>query len=253
MRRLLVLLLGLGPALAQGRLEASLLVWPRAVVALEGGLALGEGEVFFRLGSTRLGLGYAGSLPLGPWGFLAYGLEAEAGEGGWGGAVYGEGGAGPFLWEGRLGFRPRRALPLFPEEGVYGRLALTWRLPFGEALGLTLLANTPLGPWPEVEGRLLEGRYAFQSGLSLGAGLSSCPYALLGWKGEVAGGALDLALRLGGVSRLEAGLYSGAASLFLILAYPWAGSVGAWLGDLGLEAGYKEAPYARVRYAWRWP
>jgi len=56
MRRLLVLLLGLGPALAQGRLEASLLVWPRAAAALEGGLALGEGEVFFRLGSTRLGL-----------------------------------------------------------------------------------------------------------------------------------------------------------------------------------------------------
>ncbi|MER3451934.1 MAG: hypothetical protein C4300_08040, partial [Thermus sp.] len=69
-------------------------------------------------------------------------------------------------------------------------------------------------------------------------------------------------LRLGGINRLEAGLYLGEASLFLILSYPFAGSVGAWLGDLGLEVGLKAASplgedretlYAWVRYAWRWP
>ena len=71
----------------------------------------------------------------------------------------------------------------------------------------------------------------------------------MGEGGEV----LELSLRLGGTNRLEGALFLGEASLFLTLSYPWAGSVVAWLGDLGLEAGYEGAPYAWVRYAWRWP
>lgn len=244
----------MGLALAQGRLEAGLWVASPLDPTLEAGLALGEGEVFVRFLSRRFGLGYLGSLPLGPWGFLAYGLQGEGGEGGWGGAVYGEGGAGLILWEGRLGFRPKAAPPLFPEEGLFGRLALRLRLPFGEALGLELARNTPLRPpsWGFQPGRvawLLEGSYALRQGVLLGVGLSPSPYALLGYRD----GFLDFALRLGGINRLEAGLYLGEASLFLILVYPFAGSLVAWLGDLGLEMGFEKAPYAWVRYTWRWP
>jgi len=253
----------MGLALAQGRLEAGLWLASRPGPALEGGLALGEGEVFVRLLPTRFGLGYLGSLSLGPWGFLAYGLQGEVGEGGWGGAVYGEGGVGPLLWEGRLGFRPKAAPPLFLEEGLFLRLALRLRLPFGEALGLELARNTPWRPssfglQPGRAAWLLEGSYALRQGALLGAGLFPWPYALLGYRD----GILDFTLRLGGINRLEAGLYLGEASLFLILSYPFAGSVGAWLGDLGLEVGLKAASplgedretlYAWVRYAWRWP
>ncbi len=96
---------------------------------------------------------------------------------------------------------------------------------------------------------LLEGSYALRQGALLGAGLFPSPYALLGYRD----GIRDLTLRLGGINRLEAGLYLGEASLFLILSYPFSGSVGAWLGDLGLEMGFEKAPYAWVRYAWRWP
>ncbi|RTG95526.1 hypothetical protein CSW48_06075 [Thermus scotoductus] len=114
-----------------------------------------------------------------------------------------------------------------------------------------LEASSPSTPTPQ------DWRYALreEATYTLGAGFSGLPYLVLGWKGEVGEGmeVLDLALRLGGLNRLEAGLYLGEASLFLTLSYPFAGSLGVWLGDLGLEGGYREAPYAWVRYAWRWP
>ena len=111
----------LGFALAQGRLEAGLYAAPPGLApALEAGLSLEEGEVFLRLAPFRAALGYGGSLALGPLGFFAFGLQGEVGEGGPGGVAYGEGGAGPFALEGQIGYRPKRALPLFPEEGLCG-------------------------------------------------------------------------------------------------------------------------------------
>ncbi|GGM92720.1 hypothetical protein GCM10007092_02300 [Thermus composti] len=262
MGRFLWLGILLGLSLAQGRLEAGVYGDPSGpVFAMELGLSLEEGEVFARLAPPRGALGYSGSLSLGPLGFLAFGRQAELGEGGLGGVVYGEGGVGPVALEGRLGYRPQAAPPLFPEAGGFGRLALRYRLAPKEVVGLALAYRTPLGPssslQPGFPPWLLEGSYALreEATYTLGAGLAPRPYALLGWKGEVGeeGEVLDLLLRLGGLNRLEAGLYLGEASLFLTLAYPWAGSVEAWLGDLGLEMGYEGAPYAWVRYAWRWP
>ena len=104
----------------------------------------------------------------------------------------------------------------------------------------------------EVFLRLAPFRAALGYGGSLALGpLGFFAFGLLGEVGE-GGEVLELSLRLGGTNRLEGALFLGEASLFLTLSYPWAGSVVAWLGDLGLEAGYEGAPYAWVRYAWRW-
>nr|WP_244880461.1 hypothetical protein [Thermus parvatiensis] len=144
----------LGFALAQGRLEAGLYAAPPGLApALEAGLSLEEGEVFLRLAPFRAALGYGGSLALGPLGFFAFGLQGEVGEGGPGGVAYGEGGAGPFALEGRIGYRPKRALPLFPEEGLFGRLALRYRPAPKEVLGLELARATPPGPSPSGSSR----------------------------------------------------------------------------------------------------
>ena len=148
----------------------------------------------------------------------------------------------------------------------------------GKAVLLTVLLGFALA-----QGRLEAGLYAAPPGLApaLEAGLSleegevflrlahfraALGYAgslalgplgffAFGLQGEVGEGGevLELSLRLGGTNRLEGALFLGEASLLLTLSYPWAGSVVAWLGDLGLEAGYEGAPYAWVRYAWRWP
>jgi len=236
--------LGLG-ALAQGRLEAGAYFQGGLFPTLEAGFALEEGEVYLRLQPGRGGLGYLGGVALGPLGYLGYGLQGEVGEGGLGGAVFLEGGAGPLALEGRLSYRPQAAFPLFPEEGLWGRFALRYRLAPKEVAGLLL------------EGGRAEATYALREGATytLGLGVAGLPYLVLGFKGEVGEGGevLDLALRLGGVNRLEGGLYLGEASLFFILSHPWAGSLTLWLGDLGLEAGFRESPYAWVRYAWRWP
>ncbi|WP_038048606.1 hypothetical protein [Thermus caliditerrae] len=250
MRRVLFwLFLGLSSALAQGRLEAGVYGVPGALApTLEAALTLEAGEAYFRFGPRRGALGLMGSLSLGPLGYLAYGVQGEVGEGGLGGALFAEGGAGPIAFEGRLGYRPQEALPLFPEAGLFGRVALRYRLLPKEVVGLLLERGEVVRA---------EATYALREGATytLGAGLSRLPYLVLGWKGEVGEGmeVLDLALRLGGLNRLEAGLYLGEASLFLTLSYPFAGSVGAWVGDLGLEGGYKGFPYAWVRYVWRWP
>jgi hypothetical protein len=248
MRKALWSLLLLGLALAQGRLEAGAYLGPRVSPTLEAGLALGEGEVLLRLQGDRGALGYLGSLSLGPLGYLAYGLQGEVGEGGLGGAAFLEGGAGPLALEGRLGYRPQRAYPLFPEEGAFGRLSLRYRLAAKEVAGFLL----------EREGGLrAEATYALreEATYTLGLGVGAWPYLVLGWKGEVGleGEVLDLSLRLGGVNRLEGGVYLGEASLLFTLSHPWAGSLLLWFGDLGLEAGFREAPYAWVRYTWRWP
>ncbi|GAA6730524.1 hypothetical protein YIM73518_02860 [Thermus brockianus] len=260
----MALLFLLGLALAQGRLEAGLYGAPGGVTpALEAAFALGEGEVYLKGQVGRGALGYLGSLSLGPLGYLAYGAQGEVGEGGLGGALFLEGGAGPLAAEGRLGYRPQGAFPLFPEAGFFGRLALRYRATPREVWGVEAAGNTPSRPatfglQPGLYGVWrLEGSYAFrqEATYTLGLGVSSGPYALLGFKGEVGeeGEVLDLLLRLGGVNRLEAGLYLGEASLHLTLSYPWAGSLGVWLGDLGLEAGHQGSPYAWVRYTWRWP
>ncbi|WP_038055074.1 hypothetical protein [Thermus amyloliquefaciens] len=242
----------LGLALAQGRLEAGVYGIPGALApTLEVGYSLEPGEVYAKLQmgqESRGGLGFSSSLALGPLGYLAYGLQAEAGAGGVGGIAFAEGGAGPLALGVRLGYRPKGLFPMFPEEGVFGRLSLRYRLVPKEVVGLLLEKG---------EGARAEVSYALREGAThtLGAGFSGLPYLILGWKGEVGEGmeVLDLSLRLGGLNRLEAGLYLGEASLFLTLSYPWAGSLGVWLGDLGLEGGFRGAPYAWVRYAWRWP
>lgn len=244
MRRLFALLPLLALALAQGRLEAGVYLGPRVSPTL----LLEEEGIFLRLQGERGALGYLGSLALGPLGYLAYGLQGEVGEGGLGGALFLEGGVGPLALEGRLGYRLREAFPLFPQEGVFGRLHLRYRLAPKEVAGLLL----------EREGGFrAEATYALREGATytLGAGVGAWPYLLLGWKGEVGeeGEVLDLLLRLGGVNRLEGGLYLGEASLLFTFSHPWAGSLALWLGDLGLEAGWREAPYAWVRYTWRWP
>ncbi|WP_026174977.1 hypothetical protein [Thermus igniterrae] len=236
-------------ALAQGRLEAGVYGGPGGwTPTLEAALALEGGEAYVRLQGERGALGLAGGLSLGPLGFLAYGAQGEVGAGGLGGVAFAEGGAGPLALQGRLGYRPQGAFPLFPEEGLFGRLHLRYRLVPRGVVGLLLEGE---------RGLRAEATYALreEATYTLGAGFASGPYLVLGWKGEVGEGmeVLDLALRLGGVNRLEAALYLGEASLFLTLSHPWAGSVGAWLGDLGLEVGYQKAPYAWVRYAWRWP
>ncbi len=239
-----LIFLGLA-ASAQGRLEAGAYLQSGVHPTLEAALALEEGEVYLRLQPGRGALGYLGSLALGPLGFLGYGVQGEVGEGGWGLALFLEGGAGPLALEGRLTYRPLRALPLFPEEGLWGRFFLRYRLAPKEVAGFLL------------EGGRAEATYALREGAThtLGVGVAGVPYLVLGWKGEVGEGGevLDLALRLGGLNRLEGGLYLGEASLLFILSHPWAGSLTLWLGDLGLEAGFHQAPYAWVRYAWRWP
>lgn len=233
------------PALAQGRLEAGAYLQNGVHPTLEAAWTLEEGEVYLRLQPGRGGLGYLGGLALGPLGYLGYGLQGEVGKGGLGGAVFLEGGAGPLALEGRLSYRPQAAFPLFPEEGLWGRLALRYRLSPKEVAGFFL------------ERGRAEATYALRDGATgtLGAGVAEGPYLVLGFKGEVGeeGEVLDLALRLGRVNRLEGGLYLGEASLLFILSYPWAGSLTLWLGDLGLEAGLRQSPYAWVRYAWRWP
>ncbi|GAB5602827.1 hypothetical protein FJNA_13520 [Thermus sp. FJN-A] len=248
-RALLWLGLGFSWALAQGWLEAGVYGAPGTWgPTLEAALTLEAGEVFLRLQPERGALGLSEGLALGPLGHLAYGVQVELGKGGLGGAVFAEGGAGPVALQGRLGYRPQGAFPLFPEVGVHGRLSLRYRLLPREVAGLLL---------EKEEVFRLEATYARREGATytFGAGVAPFPYLVLGFKGEVGEGmdVLDLALRLGGLNRLEAGLYLGDASLFLTLSYPFAGSVGAWVGDLGLEAGYKGAPYVWVRHAWRWP
>ncbi|TBH21260.1 hypothetical protein [Thermus thermamylovorans] len=245
----LAILLGLASGLAQGRLEAGAYGAPGTLFpTLEAALTLEGDEAFFRLQGGRGALGLASGVALGPLGYLGYGFQVELGEGGMGGVVFAEGGAGPFALQGRLGYRPRRAPPLFPEEGPFGRLSLRYRLAPREAVGLLLEGG---------EAARVEATYARRAGATytLGAGLAGPPYLVLGYRGEVGEGmdVLDLALRLGGLNRLEAGLYLGEASLLLTLSYPFAGSLLLWLGDLGLEVGHREAPYAWVRYAWRWP
>lgn len=245
-------LVALGLALAQGRLEAGVYGAPGALAStLEAGFTLEPKEAFLRLQlgqEARGALGFSSSLALGPLGYLAYGLQAEAGTGGLGGMAFAEGGAGPLALAARLGYRPKGLFPLFPEEGVFGRFSLRYRLVPKEVVGFL---------WEGGEHFRAEVSYALREGATytLGAGFSGLPYLFLGWKGEVGEGmeVLDLSLRLGGLNRLEAGLYLGEASLFLTLSYPFAGSLGVWLGDLGLEGGYRQAPYAWVRYAWRWP
>ncbi|WP_157969083.1 hypothetical protein [Thermus sediminis] len=245
MNRLVWLLFFLVPILAQGRLEAGAYLQGGVHPTLEAALALEEGEVLLRLQPGRGALGYLGSLALGPLGFLAYGVQGEVGEGGVGLALFLEGGAGPLALEGRLSYRPQGALPLFPEEGLYGRLFFRYRLGPREVVGLLL------------ERGRAEATYALREGATytLGVGAEGPPYLVLGLRGEVGEGGevLDLALRLGGLNRLEGGLYLGQASLLFILSHPPAGSLTLWLGDLGLEAGFRQAPYAWVRYAWRWP
>ena len=107
------------------------------------------------------------------------------------------------------------------------------------------------------EGEVFLRLAPFRAALGYGGSLALGPlgFFAFGLQGEVGEGGevLELSLRLGGTNRLEGALFLGEASLFLTLSYPWAGSVVAWLGDLGLEAGYEGAPYAWVRYAWRWP
>jgi hypothetical protein len=93
--------LGLG-ALAQGRLEAGAYFQGGLFPTLAAGFALEEGEVYLRLQPGRGGLGYLGGVALGPLGYLGYGLQGEVGEGGLGGAVFLEGGAGPWPWRGGL-------------------------------------------------------------------------------------------------------------------------------------------------------
>lgn len=193
-----------------------------------------------------LGAGLEGNLALGPLGYVRYGGRLEGG-GGLGGLLYAEGGAGPLALSLRLGYRPRAHPPLFSEEGLFGRVALRYRE--GPGVWSALLEKE--------EASRLEGSYALrrEATYTLGAGLApGGPYLLLGWKGEVGEGmdVLDLALRLGGITEMEARLFLTDLSLALTLAYPWRGSLSAWVGDLGVEAGYKEAPYLWVRYVWRW-
>ncbi|AEV15077.1 hypothetical protein TCCBUS3UF1_270 [Thermus sp. CCB_US3_UF1] len=249
MRRFLALGFLLGLALAQGRLEGGVYASLASMgPTLEAALSLGEGEVYLRAQGGRAGLGYLGGLALGPLGYLAYGVQGELGEGGLGGVLFAEGGAGLLAFQGRLGYRPQGAFPLFPEAGPFGRLSLRYRLVPREVVGFLVEGG---------EAFRLEATYALRQEAThtLGLGVAGWPYLVLGHKGEVGeeGEVLDLLLRLGGINRLEAGLYLGEASLFLTLSHPWAGSVGAWLGDLGLEAGYRGAPYAWIRYVWRWP
>ncbi|MEN2981748.1 MAG: hypothetical protein ABDH20_03935, partial [Thermus sp.] len=118
MRRFLALGFLLGLALAQGRLEGGVYASLASLgPTLEAALSLGEGEVYLRAQGGRAGLGYLGGLALGPLGYLAYGVQGELGEGGPGGVLFAEGGAGPLAFQGRLGYRPQGAFPLFPEAG----------------------------------------------------------------------------------------------------------------------------------------
>ncbi|MDM7325362.1 MAG: hypothetical protein P3W93_010385, partial [Thermus sp.] len=167
----------LGLALAQGRLEAGVYGASGGLTpTLEVGFTLEPGEVFLKLQGERGALGLSSNLALGPLGYLAYGLQAEAGTGGLGGLAFAEGGAGPLALEARLGYRPQGAYPLFPEDGVFARFFLRYRLVPKEVVGFLLergvLSRT-------------EVSYALREGAThtLGVGVSGLPYLLLGWKG----------------------------------------------------------------------
>lgn len=70
-------------ALAQGRLEAGVYGASGGLTpTLEVGFTLEPGEVFLKLQGERGALGLSSNLALGPLGYLAYGLQAEAGDGG---------------------------------------------------------------------------------------------------------------------------------------------------------------------------
>lgn len=246
MRRLVWGLVLWGVALA-GSLEAGGYLAPGGgtpTLALEE--RLGEVHLSLLAQWPWLGVGLEGGLALGPLGYVGYGGQLEGGLG-LGGLLHAEGGAGPVALSLRLGYRPLAHPPLFPEEGVFGRAAFRYRE--GPGVYSALLEKGEVSR--------LEGSYALcrEATYTLGAGLSTTgPYLLLGWKGEVGEGldVLDLAFRLGGVNQVEARLFLTDLSLALTLAYPWRGSLSAWVGDLGVEAGYKGAPYLWVRYVWRW-
>ncbi len=233
-------------ALAQGGGEAGLYLGPHPTPTLELHHTLGETTLHLKAQWPRVGMGFGSGLALGPLGYLGYEAQGEVGQGGLGAFGRLQGGAGPLALEARLGYRPRATPPLFPEEGLFGGLALRYRRAPKETWGLGAF-------WAPL---VLEATYARreEATYTLGLGVASPPYGILGWKGEVGEGGevLDLALRFGGVNRLEAGLYLGEASLRLTLSYPWGGRLTLWLGDLGLEVGYGEAPYLWARYAWRW-
>ncbi len=235
-------------ALAQGRLEAGVYGGPGGwTPTLEAALALEGGEAYVRLQGERGALGLAGGLSLGPLGFLAYGAQGEVGAGGLGGVAFAEGVPAP--WPSREGSATARkgSSPSSPRRGFLaastcatawcpgGWWASSWR----EKGVCGPRPPTPCGPRPPTPW----GRGSPPGPTWSWAGRGRWGRGWRSWTWPCASG----------VNRLEAALYLGEASLFLTLSHPWAGSVGAWLGDLGLEVGYQKAPYAWVRYAWRWP
>lgn len=255
MRRGLLVSLLLAGAWAQaGSLETGVYAW-----AGRPGLSLVlDLETPHRLGLSlapfRLGVSFEEGLGLGPLGDLGLRLQGEVGAEGLGGVAEAQGVVGPLALEGRLGYRPRGQSPLFPEEGVFGGVGLRYRLVPGEVLELQGARGAWLGYRAP---SYLEARYTSRSpgeDLSLGVGVAARPYLLLGLRREGEEGEVyALLLRLGGWTALEARAYLSELSLGLTLAYPWRGSLGVWLGDLGLEVGYQDAPWAWLRYIWRWP
>lgn len=257
MRRLLILLVVLGGALAQ-TLEVG--VWaggPRFTLGPTLALTLPQGDTRFglyfrgylpRVDEFAIGGSVDHSWPLVPAGRAEVGLKGFTGLDGqyW---VEGQGSAtaGQVAARVRLGFTanrpPSHFWPLAQESlGPYARLALDYRL----ARKLALLGRAD---YKNEAGRVEAGVRFFQDKnrylLGLGAYRQlTNAYAWLGWRGPVEGGAvLEAELRVGGYNAFTLGYATRALKLKARATYPIRLDLEARWEDWTLGAAFTRAAY----------
>lgn len=207
---------------------------------LEGTLPVGDFTLGMRAQWAALGLSAQSGVELGPIGRIGYGLRASLGLSGWAVEGFAGGALGSVALDADLGyastFRQNLWVGDYGEANVFGlgvRIAGRYRLSGRETLGLTLgYAN------PFLYG---EASYAARAGATwtLGLGYRGGPYGLVGWRGELGGGALlDLTVRAGLYNRLEAAVFTEELKTRLTVSYPWAASLGVERGSWRADAGY---------------
>ena len=216
---------------------------------LEAGLQLEEFSLSARLQRDAFGLGVGSALELGPAGRLAYGLEGAVGFAGWLVVAFAKGGVGQVGLEAALGYASTLRRSLWVAEdatsGLSAKLAAKYRLDSKNTLGLSTAYSTAAFSGEASYALRQDSTYTF--GLGYRAGF----YGLVGWKGEVdqEGTLLDVTLYAGQYNRLEAALFMEQLKARLMLAYPWAGSVGIEMNPFRFDIGYDNAWYAWLRYS----
>jgi hypothetical protein len=206
---------------------------------LEGTLPVGDFTLGLRAQWAALGLTAESAVELGPIGRVGYGLRASLGLPGWAVEGFARGALGPVGLDANLGYASTSRQNLWVGDygeanlsGLNVRLFGRYRLSGRETLGLTLgYAN------PFLYG---EASYATRADTTwtFGLGYRGGPYGLVGWRGELGQGLLDLTLRAGFYNRLEAVLSTEELKTRLTLSYPWAASLGVERGSWRADAGY---------------